>query len=223
MQEEFFHTFNELHTNGKQIVLTCDKHPKDIKGLEERLRTRFEWGLVTDIQPPELDTKIRIIKSKCEIDGIKLEKDIINYIAVNINTNIREIEGILIKLNAFAKLMGQEITLDFTKSILKEQIKEDNKTIKLDNIIEAVAREMNIKPSEIISKKRNKDITQAKRVVIYLARALTPNSMPHISQYFSIKNHSTVSRYIKYVEEEIKKNNEFKLKVEEMKIKIKSM
>jgi len=222
MQEEFFHTFNELHTNGKQIVLTCDKHPKDIKGLEARLRTRFEWGLVTDIQPPELDTKIKIIKTKCEIDDIELDDEIINYIAININTNIREIEGTLIKLNAFAKLMGQDITLDFTKGILKEQIKQETKIITLEDIVELVAREMNIKPSEIKSKKRNKDITQAKRIVIYLARILTSNSMLNISNYFIIKNHSTVSRYIRNLEDEMKVNEDLKLKVEEIKIKIKS-
>lgn len=123
-QEEFFHTFNELHAAGKQIVLTSDKPPKMINGLEERLQSRFEWGLIADISLPELETKIAIINKKCELDGIDLNPDIVNYIATNMGDNIREIESAIINLNAYASLMRQEITFDFAKNVMKEQIKE---------------------------------------------------------------------------------------------------
>jgi len=197
-QEEFFHTFNELHEQKKQIVLTSDQKPSDIVGLEERLKSRFEWGLVTSIATPDLETKIGIIKKKCEIDGISLTNDIIIYIATQLETNIREIEGILIKLNAYANLINlDEINIEFAKNILKEHIKEKREIIHIDDVIAVAARELNIKPSEIKSKHRGRAITHARRIVIYLARELTRNSMPYIAKYFNMKDHSAVSHSIR--------------------------
>lgn len=219
-QEEFFHTFNELHSAGKQIVLTSDKPPKMINGLEDRLKSRFEWGLIADIGLPELETKIAIIKKKCELDGINLGSDIVNYIAANMGDNIREIESAIINLNAYASLMRQEITLDFAKNVMKEQIKERRENISLEDIIQIIAKDLNIKPSEIKSTKRSKNIVEARRIGIYLARTLTPNSMPSLATYFGMKDHTAVSHNIKKINELIETNESFKLKVEDLKNKI---
>jgi len=220
-QEEFFHTFNELHNKSKQIVLTSDKHPKLIAGLEDRLKSRFEWGLIADIQPPELETKIAIIKKKCELDGISLDDKVVNYLATTMDNNIREIEGIIIKLNAYASLMNQKITLDFAKSVLKEQIKEQQENITMDDIIRVVSSELNIKPSEIKSKSRSRQIVNARRIVMYLARNLTPNSMPALAQYFGMKDHTSVSHAMKKINEIMKKDENFKVQIEELTNKIK--
>lgn len=220
IQEEFFHTFNELHAKNGQIVMTSDRQPKLLKGFEDRLRTRFEWGIIADITPPELDTKIAIIKKKCEFDKIYLDKDVINYIATNMGDNIREIESAIINLNAYARLMRQEITLEFAKNILRDQIKEKRENINLENIVEIVSKELNIKPSEMKSKSRSKNIVEARRIVIYLAKNLTPNSMPQIAQFFNMKDHSAVSHSIKKINELIETNEYFKVRVEELKNKI---
>lgn len=220
IQEEFFHTFNELHAKNGQIVMTSDRQPKLLKGFEDRLRTRFEWGIIADITPPELDTKIAIIKKKCEFDKIYLHKDVINYIATNMGDNIREIESAIINLNAYARLMRQEITLEFAKNILRDQIKEKRENINLENIVEIVSKELNVKPSEMKSKSRSKNIVEARRIVIYLAKNLTPNSMPQIAQFFNMKDHSAVSHSIKKINELIETNEYFKVRVEELKNKI---
>ncbi len=219
-QEEFFHTFNELYSNKKQIVLTADKPPKKIAGLEERLQSRFEWGLIADIHPPELETKIAIIKKKCELDGIYLNNEVINYIAANMGDNIREIESAIINLNAYASLMHQEITLEFAKNVMKEQIKERKKNIQLQDIINVISKELNVKASDIKSKKRSKNIVEARRIGIYLARTLTHNSMPTLASYFGMKDHTAVSHNMKKINEIINSDENFRLKVEELKNKI---
>ncbi len=219
-QEEFFHTFNELHSAGKQIILTSDKPPKSINGLEDRLQSRFEWGLIADIGLPELETKIAIIKKKCELDGINLNDDIVNYIAANMGDNIREIESAIINLNAYASLMRQEITFEFAKNVMKEQIKERRENITLEDIITIISKELNIKPSEIKSKKRSKNIVEARRIGIYLARTLTPNSMPQLASFFSMKDHTAVSHNMKKINELIETNETFKLRVDELKNRV---
>ena len=220
IQEEFFHTFNEIHAKNGQIVMTSDRQPKLLKGFEDRLRTRFEWGIIADITPPELDTKIAIINKKCEFDKIYLGTDVINYIATNMGDNIGEIESAIINLNAYARLMRQEITLEFAKNILRDQIKEKRENINLENIVEIVSKEINVKPSEMKSKSRSKNIVEARRIVIYLAKNLTPNSMPQIAQFFNMKDHSAVSHSIKKINELIETNEYFKVRVEELKNKI---
>ncbi|WP_457593863.1 chromosomal replication initiator protein DnaA [Hydrogenimonas sp.] len=222
-QKELFHTFNELHGAGKQIVMTSDQHPKKIAGLEERLRSRFEWGLIVDIQPPELETKIAIIKKKCELNGIHLDNDIVNYIAANMGNNIREIEGIIIQLNAFANMMNQNITLEFAQNVVKNQLKERTENITIDDIVKVVSKELNVKPSEIKSKSRSKNIVAARRIVIYLARSLTPNSMPSLAQYFGMKDHTAVSHAMKKINELIDNDETFKAKIEELNHKITSV
>ena len=219
-QNEFFHTFNELHTAKKQIVLTSDKLPSQIAGLEERLKSRFEWGLTTDVQIPELETKIAIVEKKSELNGIHLTKDIVHYIATNLDNSIREIEGLLIKINASADLLGQQIDITLVKGLLKDQIKEKRNNIKLPNIIEIVASELNIKPSDLKSSKRNANVVNARRIVIYLARELTLNSMPDIAKFLGMKDHSSVSKNISKANELIEKDENFKLILENLKNKI---
>ncbi len=219
-QEEFFHTFNELHQAKKQIVITADRAPNKIAGLVDRLRSRFEWGLMADIQPPELETKIAIIEKKCELDGIKLESEIINYIATNMGDNIREIEGTLIKLNAMSNMLNQPITLEFTKTAIKDQLKEKQENITIDDIVKIISKEMNVKPSDIKSKKRTRNVVNARRIVIYLARNLTPNSMPQIAQYVGMKDHTAISHAMKKINEIIENDENFKVLLEEFSHKI---
>jgi len=219
-QEELFHTFNELHNLDKQIVITSDRQPKKIAGLVDRLRSRFEMGLMADIQPPELETKIAIIEKKCELDGITLNSEIINYIATNMGDNIREIEGTLIKLNAMSSMLNQEITLEFTKTAIKDQLKEKQENISIDDIVKLISKEMNVKPSDIRSKKRTRNVVNARRIVIYLARNLTPNSMPQIAQYVGMKDHTAISHAMKKINEIIDSDENFKVLLEEFSNKI---
>ncbi len=222
IQEEFFHTFEALKSEKKQIILTADKHPKQIGGLEKRLQSRFEWGLVADIQPPELETKIAIIKKKCELNKVKLSDEIINYIATVIESNVREIEGILSKLHAYSQLMHVDITLEFTKQILKDQIQENRANLTLDTITKTVAKDLNIKPSEITSKGRSKNIVYARRIAIYLCRELTQNTMPQLAQYFGMKDHTAISHMLKKINELIQNDEDFKTKIEELTNKLTS-
>jgi len=219
-QEEFFHTFNELHNAKKQIVLTSDKLPSQIAGLEDRLKSRFEHGLKSHIQLPELETKIAIIEKKSELNGIHLTKDIINYIATNLGNSIREIEGVLIQINANANLIGGEINIELVQRVLKDQIKETKENIKLIDIINVVSNELNIKPSDLKSSKRTKSVVEGRRVVIYLARELTHNSMPDIAKFLGMKDHSSVSKNISKANELIETDENFRLSLENLKNKI---
>ena len=219
-QEEFFHTFNELHQAKKQIIITSDRQPHKIKGLVDRLKSRFEWGLMADIQPPELETKIAIIQKKCEIDGIKLNPDIVNFLASNMGNNIREIEGAIIKLNAYAGLMNQELTLEFAHNVIKDQLIEKEKNISIHDVVTVISKELNIKLSDITSKKRTRIVVRARRISIYLIRKLTSNSMPQIAVYFNMKDHTAVSHAIKKVAEMIKEDDNLKILLEELSSKI---
>lgn len=222
-QEEFFHTFNELHRLHKQIVLTSDKPPKKIAGFEERLTTRFEWGLMADVQPPGLETKISIIRKKCELDNIYLDDDVINYIAAHMEDNIREIESAIIYLNAHANLLSKKITIDFAMEVMKDMIKERAVNITLDDIIKVIARELNIKPSDIKSKKRAQPIVEARRIGIYLAKTLTPeNKMKDLAEFFGLKDHTAVSHAMRKINELLQNDENFQVKVEELKSKITS-
>ena len=223
LQAELFHTFEALKAEDKQIIFTADKHPKKIVGLEERLQSRFEWGLVADIQPPELETKIAIIKKKCEINKIKLSNDIVHYIATVIDSNVREIEGILSKLHAYSQLMHVDVDIDFAKNILKDQIKENRVSLTLDAITEAVAKDLNLKPSEIRSKGRSKNIVYARRITIYLCREHTQSTMPQLAKYFGMKDHTAISHTLKKIQELIQNDEDFKRKIDELSNKITQM
>jgi len=219
-QEEFFHTFNELKNANKQIVLTSDRLPSQIAGLEDRIKSRFEHGLKAHINLPELETKILIIEKKSELNGIQLTKDIVQYIATNLGNSVREIEGVLIQINANASLLGVDINIELVQRVLKDQIKETKENIKLVDIIDVVSTELNIKPSDLKSSKRTKNVVDARRTVIYLARELTHNSMPDIAKFLGMKDHSSVSKNISKANELIEKDENFRLKLENLKNKI---
>ena len=219
-QEEFFHTFNELHNAKKQIVMTSDRLPSQIAGLVDRLKSRFEWGLTTDVQIPKLETKIAIIEKKSELNGINLSRDIVSFIATTLDSSIREIEGVLIRINASASLLNLEINLQMVQNLLKDQIKENKENIKLPDIISLVANELNIKPSDIKSKKRTSSVANARRIVIFLARELTHNSMPDIAKFLEMKDHSSISHNVKKTTELIEKDENFKLIIQNLKNKL---
>jgi chromosomal replication initiator protein len=192
-QEEFFHTFNTLHDSGKQIVVTSDKFPKDIPNLEGRLRSRFEWGLIADIQPPEIETKIAIIEKKMQENQITLPSNVAHYIASHVESNIRELEGFLVRISAYSSLTGREIDLDLVKDVLKHLVKSNgNQEVSIEEIIKAVAGKLNVKISDIKAHNKNKHFVFARQIAMYLARKLTTASFPDIGQKIGGRDHSTV-------------------------------
>ena len=192
-QEEFFHTFNTLHDAGKQIVVTSDKFPKDIPNLEGRLRSRFEWGLIADIQPPEIETKIAILEKKAQENKIALPGNVALYIASQAETNIRELEGYLVRIAAYSSLTGGEIDLDLVKAVLKKLLhQEEKREISIEEIIKTVAAKLNIKITDIKSPKKNKNLVQARQISMFLARELTSASFPDIGNRVGGRDHSTV-------------------------------
>ena len=192
-QEEFFHTFNTLHDSGKQIVVTSDKFPKDIPNLESRLRSRFEWGLIADIQPPEIETKIAIIERKIQENKLELPNNVIHYIASHVESNIRELEGFLVRIGAYSSLTGREIDLDLVKEVLSNLVKHNKKgEVSVEEIIKVIAGKLNIKISDIKAHNKNKNVVFARQIAMYLARKLTNYSFPDIGQKIGGRDHSTV-------------------------------
>ncbi len=213
-QEEFFHTFNSLHESHKQIVVTSDKFPKDMAGLEQRLRSRFEWGLIADIQPPDMETKVAILKKKSEIDHILLPDDVALFLASSSTSNIRELEGMLIRLGAFASLTGNEITLSMAKEVLKDIIVEKNREISVEMIQKFVSEYFNIKVSDLKSDKRLKTVVIPRQIAIFLCRELTKSSYPEIGEKFGGKDHSTIIHSFKKITRLVSSDNELKNTVE---------
>ncbi|MBN1595426.1 chromosomal replication initiator protein DnaA [candidate division FCPU426 bacterium] len=190
-QEEFFHTFNDLYNVHKQIVATSDSHPKEIK-LEERLRSRFEWGLVSDIQPPDFETRVAILSKKAESEKSKVPSDVLAYIANQVKSNIRELEGYLIRVIAFASLTRTDISLDLAREVLRDLFSDDLRPITIDRITEMVAHEFNLKVSDLKAKKRTASIVFPRQIAMYLSREMTDFSLPEIGKFFGGKDHTTV-------------------------------
>ncbi len=213
-QEEFFHTFNALHDNNRQIIISSDRPPKEIPTLEDRLRSRFEWGLITDLQPPDLETRTAILKKKSLSDGIEIPDQVIQYIAEKIVTNIRELEGALIRIVAYASLSEAPITLELTEAALQNIIFTRQKNITINNVIEATSEGFNIKPEEVRSKKRTQHIALTRQVAMYLCRMLTDLSLPKIGEEFGGRDHTTVLHAFKKIEEMITNDSEFKHRIE---------
>ena len=216
-QEEFFHTFNALYESHKQIVVTSDKFPKDIPGLEERLRSRFEWGLIADIQPPDIETKIAILKKKSDLHQVNLPDDVALFLAAGATSNIRELEGMLIRLEAFASLTGNEITLSMAREVMKDIIVEKTKEITVEMIQKFVADHFRIKVSELKSDKRIKTLVVPRKIAIYICRELTKASYPEIGEKFGGKDHSTIIHSVKKIEKQMVGDAEFKATVEDIK------
>lgn len=220
-QEEFFHTFNTLHSAGKQIILSSDKPPKDMETLEERLRSRFEWGLIADIQPPDYETRMAILQKNAENYNKEIDDEVLSYIADNVKSNIRELEGALNKIMAFSKLNKVDINLEYAEEALKDVIYPNKqKEITPSLIIEVVAEHFGISPEDIASKKRTAELVQPRQVVMYLCRQLTEVSLQNIAKSIGKKDHTTVLHGIEKITEKMENDEELKNKVDIIKKKI---
>ncbi len=221
-QEEFFHTFNELHENHKQIVISSDKPPKSITNLEERLRSRFAWGLITDIQPPDFETRVAILRKKIEREPTKVPDDVIVFIATQIKTNIRELEGALVRVLAYSLLEEKTISLAMAKTILKDMVSETTKIINVDMIQKVVANHFNISLFDLKATRRNKNVVLPRQIAMYLARTLTNLSLPEIGGFFGGKDHTTVLHSCKKIEREIEVDHQLKNILEQLSTEIKA-
>jgi chromosomal replication initiator protein len=199
-QDEFFYTFNTLHDLQRQIVITSDKLPKEIPGIEDRLRSRFEWGLIADIQPPDLETRVAILKKKADIEGIACPDDVAMYLASSIKSNVRELEGSLVRLSAFASLTKAPITLDLTKEVLRNIIQEREPAYSIESIQRSVAEFYNVSISDLKSQRRTKTLAHPRQVAMYLCKKLTRSSFPEIGSRFGGKDHTTVMHACKKIE-----------------------
>jgi len=208
-QEEFFHTFNALFELKKQIVVTSDKTPREIPELEDRIRSRFEWGLIADIQPPDAETKVAILKKKAVAEDIKLPNDVAFFLATNVKSNIRELEGLLNRLVAYSSLYGCDISLDFTKDVLKDVIGV-KKDATPEDIVKLVCKYYNIKISELKSKRKNSAVLIPRQIAMYIIRKLTNLSYPEIGRFFGGKDHSTVIHSIKKIDALLVKDQNIK-------------
>jgi chromosomal replication initiator protein len=208
-QTEFFHTFNALYDSQKQIVLSSDRPPHEIPALEERLRSRFEWGLIADIQPPDLETKVAILKRRAEAEAVPLPDNVALYIAGRIKSNIRELEGSLTRLIAYASLTGREISLELTQEILKNVIDQDEKHVTIESIQKFTADYYQLKVADLKSRNNSKSVAMPRQVAMYLCKSLTHASLPEIGRSFGGKHHSTVIHSIKKVEDLRKKDANF--------------
>jgi len=208
-QTEFFHTFNSLYDSQKQIVISSDCPPHEIPSLEERLRSRFEWGLIADIQPPDLETKVAILKRKAETEGIPLPDNVAIYIAGKIKSNIRELEGSLIRLIAYASLTGREISLQLTQDVLRNVLQHDERAITIEIIQKHVSDYYQLKLGDLKSRNNSKSVAMPRQIAMYLCKTLTNASLPEIGKSFGGKHHSTVIHSIRKIEDLRKRDGDF--------------
>jgi len=216
-QEEFFHTFNALYESHKQIIVTSDKFPKDIPGLEERLRSRFEWGLIADIQAPDVETKLAILKMKAEQNSINLPEDVALFLANSICNNVRELEGYLIRIGAYASLTSVPVSLEMARDVLKDILIERNRELSVEEILKKVSLHFNIKVSDIKSAKRLKAVVLPRQIAMYISRQLTSSSYPEIGDRFGGKDHSTIIHAIRKIEKLMEEDFQLKSTIENLK------
>lgn len=215
-QEEFFNTFNALHEAGKQIIMTSDRPPREIKTLEDRLKTRFEWGLIADIQPPDLELRTAIIKKKAALFNVSIPEDVLTFLAENLRSNIRQIEGAIKKLGAKSFLTGRHVTMELARSCISELLGgAEPVTVTVDKIFAAVYKKYNIKREEIVSSKRTKEIANARHITVYIIRQVTDMSLPNIGKIIE-RDHSTVISSLDSVEKKMAQNPVFRTELEEM-------
>lgn len=215
-QEEFFHTFNTLYEEHKQIILTSDRPPREIKTLEDRLKTRFEWGLIADIQPPDLELRVAIIKKKAETVNVQLPNDVLNFLAENLQSNIRQIEGAIKKLGALSFLSGAPISMELARSSVAELLGgTEPVNVTIDKIFAAVSNKYGVSKEDLVSSKRTKEIANARHICIYLIRTITDMSLPNIGKIFG-RDHSTVISSIETIEKRQKENSLFDVEISEM-------
>ncbi|MBJ93162.1 MAG: chromosomal replication initiator protein DnaA [Rickettsiales bacterium] len=213
-QEEFFHTFNALHNSGKQIVVTADRYPKDIIGLEERLRSRFDWGLVADVQPHDTETKVAILRKKADEEGIELPHDVAFFIARHAASNIRLLEGTLTRLLAMSSFHAAPITLDYARSCLEGYLQVDSPQISVDSIITSVAKFFDIKVSDMKGPRRTRQLVVPRQIAMYLSRKHTGLSLPEIGKNFGGRDHTTVMYAVRKVEKQLSSDDAFRRKVD---------
>ena len=216
-QEEFFHTFNTLYEARKQIVLSSDRFPKEMPSMEERLRSRFEWGLIADLQQPDVETRIAILRKKSEEEGIAIGDDVVQLLAANLKSNIRELEGALIRLGAYATLTGQIITTDMAKTILRDLLGSKRKVITMEDVQETVAQRFHLKVSELKSKRRTKTLVHPRQIAMYLSRELTDSSFPEIGRDFGGKDHTTIIHACKQIEKALETDSTLRMTLESLK------
>ena len=216
-QEEFFHTFNTLHQNGKQIIISSDKPPRDIPLLEERLKSRFEWGILADISMPDYETRLAILRKKVQADNIIIDDYILSVIATKIDSNIRELEGALNKIIAYASLTHSPITIEIAEKSINDIVLQQEKVISADYIQEVVAKYFNIDKKDLISTKKSNDIAHPRQIAMYLCRTIAQMSLPKIGAEFGNRDHTTVMHAVNKIEKEIKEKNNTKLIVESVK------
>ena len=221
-QEEFFHTFNTLYDSNKQIVITSDRPPQEIPTLEDRLISRFECGLITDIQPPDLETRIAILRKKAQTENLNIPDEVINFIAEKIPSNIRQLEGALNKLIAYSTLTKNNLSTSLAQEILKDIIPLENKVISINQIQKAISDYFNIKLSALLSKKRTKDIVTARQIAIYISRELTELSLPVIGAAFGGKDHTTILHSYNKIKNKIEKDKGLKSTIDNLSLKIKN-
>jgi len=222
-QEEFFHTFNALYDNNKQIVVTSDRPPKEIKDLEERLISRFEWGLITDIQKPDLETRLAILKNKAAKDNLSIPEDVLTLVAENVRSNIRELEGSLIRLLAFANLTGGEINVSLAKESLQDFMGKSRRSSSVADIQKAVAEKFEISVELMKSEKRSSRVVLPRQVAIYLSRQLTDKSLVEVGRQFGGRDHTTVLHACRKIEKLMEEKPEFQRKVAEIRQKFSLM
>ncbi len=219
-QEEFFHTFNALYEAHKQIVLTSDRIPKDMPDIEERLRSRMEWGLIADLSTPDVETRIAILRKKSEDDGIALPDDVIQLLAESMKSNIRELEGALMRLGAYASLTGQRVTLELAKTVLRDIIGEKKKIIAMDDVEEAVAARFHLRIADLKSRRRSKTLVQPRQIAMYLCREMTDSSFPEIGRQFGGKDHTTIIHGCRQIAKALETDSELRATIESLKTHI---
>ena len=223
-QEEFFHTFNALYEANKQIIISSDRPPKEIPTLEDRLRSRFEWGLIADIQPPDLETRIAILRKKANMENIQIQDDVLHYIATKIKSNIRELEGALIRVVAYSSLTNKSITLDLAEEALKDIISTNKpREITVDLIKEEVGKEFNVKIEDFNSKKRTRAIAFPRQIAMYLTRELTDLSLPKIGDEFGGRDHTTVIHACDKISKDISEDQQLKERIDHIIKKLKGV
>lgn len=215
-QEEFFHTFNSLYESHKQIVITSDKFPKEIPGIEDRLRNRFEWGLIADIQPPDMETRVAILQQKAEVEGVLLPHDVAIYLASNIDSNVRELEGSLTRLAAFSSLTKTSLTVELAKELLRNTLKGALREVTVENIQKTICDYFNIKMGDLKAKRRTQNIALPRQVAMYLCRKYTETSFPAIGDKFGGRDHSTVIHASKTIERKIKEDPHMQSTIEKL-------
>ena len=220
-QEEFFHTFNSLYSANKQIIISSDKPPKDMEILDERFRSRFEWGLIVDITLPDYETRMAILHKKEDMDGYNVSEDVIKYIANNIKSNIRELEGAFNKVVAYAKLEKKEVTLELAEQALKDIVApNENKQITADYIISMVAEHFNVSTADLCGNKRSSKIVMPRQVAMYLCREILAIPLKNVGQYLGNRDHTTVMHGVEKIEKELQTNEQLQSTIDTLKKKI---